>query len=1170
MKRTQVWLAMSVLAVVGTVWGDIAFGYRDRGVVNVASGETTSSRTILGDGALLGKDGAGTLNIETGGLRPATDARVTVAEGTVQVTASADVDDTTPPTICTEAGFWVDANVNIVSTNNVPEEGETASTFVTKWCDRRETDTVSSSLLYAVPKWHGNASYPGTLTNVPPTVTTFDGRTGVYFGGRLSGQYLRWRKNGSETKFSSVYHLFIVHAVTNALGNPVGYESSGRTGPLLNTVGATTPAYGEDVYVYLRRGDVCYPQMSARFRLDGVKCDGHSTKAKRAWQLWECDYHDVYPGADNFYRSGFTETLKGAQGGDYLGEVLVFTNRLTEAECAQVERYLLAKWELPQRKNGLAPLRTKTVFALASNATVRVTGAASTVTPPLAFAGNGSLVKDGEGILALGPSDDLAFAGDFTWNAGSIRLQGGRLPPLAVASGDKFAFSGYRGSETPSRTGDDQSGLTCARTSDAGSGIVETTGNGWLRVNAVSNNVKTVKVGIPDATLHLGAVLQLEGRVRGVPAPADGPLAATFVNPDMEMPCTLNDHTFDRCYISNNSTVNGWTGRENTTEFLCIQAPRSANTWSQWLNSVVPQLGSNVLQIVQRATVSTTVTVPKAGVYELSFDARGRYAYSNQNFNKTYAYADQQSQVDILFGRTWANVERVGTLPIGCPNWYRFRYRINVPAAGTWELGLRSLDTGYDSCVFFDNFAMVRIPEPTREEICAIPNGNFDRLTRPCDPSASMVGVLNPYIHGIFTTLNRFTDWELSVNPNAPYGTAMTNGLIGAVTSGTPAWKSSFMHLFPFADYPEGAGVLAFASTGGLARVSFAVPAGTWRLRGKVARFPSYWSPDKKEDKGWTATPKISARITRANDAVVNLGQVSATAQELRTFVWPTALTLAEGETVTLSLEQTVSGGIAVLDDLELVKESTLPDENLLTDPGFENGANWPGYKVASLPCTYQSAGPAAYSDRPQYWGYSVYEGNGRLYLHNSAGVRQDISVPEAGLYRFTMHVRARADGTWYGNNPVRVYATQGGVTNVFATTPTLYTRHWVEVSYLARFPAAGTWRLHLEGQCRPDLLAREAGGGAKADADAHIDGASLVRCRDVIDEVPDIPSTLKFDVAEGAQLLLDYEGTAKCGPVKYAGRTYIGTIDASTHPEFVTGLGALEAQPLGTIMIVR
>ena len=140
----------------------------------------------------------------------------------------------------------------------------------------------------------------------------------------------------------------------------------------------------------------------------------------------------------------------------------------------------------------------------------------------------------------------------------------------------------------------------------------------------------------------------------------------------------------------------------------------------------------------------------------------------------------------------------------------------------------------------------------------------------------------------------------------------------------------------------------------------------------------------------------------------------------------------------------------------------------------------------------------------------------------------------------------------------------------MLATTPTLYSRNWMEVSYLVDVPAAGTWRLGIEGRCRPEVIERENAGGANADLDAYIDDVSLVRCRDTVDAAPTLPHDLKIEVAKGAQLLLDFTGTAKCGPVTYDGVTYTGTIDATTHPEFVTGGGALEAMAVGTMLIVR
>ncbi len=78
------------------------------------------------------------------------------------------------------------------------------------------------------------------------------------------------------------------------------------------------------------------------------------------------------------------------------------------------------------------------------------------------------------------------------------------------------------------------------------------------------------------------------------------------------------------------------------------------------------------------------------------------------------------------------------------------------------------------------------------------------------------------------------------------------------------------------------------------------------------------------------------------------------------------------------------------------------------------------------------------------------------------------------------------------------------------------------------------------------------------------------MRCLDTIDAAPSLPHNVKIEVAKGAQLLLDYTGTAKCGPVKYDGVVHLGTINASTCPDFVTGMGTLEAVSDGTLIICR
>ena len=90
------------------------------------------------------------------------------------------------------------------------------------------------------------------------------------------------------------------------------------------------------------------------------------------------------------------------------------------------------------------------------------------------------------------------------------------------------------------------------------------------------------------------------------------------------------------------------------------------------------------------------------------------------------------------------------------------------------------------------------------------------------------------------------------------------------------------------------------------------------------------------------------------------------------------------------------------------------------------------------------------------------------------------------------------------------------------------------------------------------------------ADLDAHIDDVSLVRCRDEQDDAPSLPRGLRIDVAKGAQLLLDYPGVVRVRRVVYDGKSYRGTVNAKTCPDFVTGPGTLEAVSSGTLLIVR
>ena len=231
----------------------IAVGYRQLSAVDVPSGVVSNVESVvLGDQSTLYKTGAGSA------LKSVTDARLNVLEGNVSVTTSADADFTTPPDVCNLAAFWVNES-SVATTNGVVAEGETAPVYVSKWLDVRETNPESPTLHYALPKWCTSDAYPATLYGIDPVPATFDGRDSVYFGGRESGQYMRWYKDGAVVNISRIRHVFIVQAITNCVGHFIGYAGGGRVGPYLNSIGSQTMAYGTDSVIAYPRADICRP-----------------------------------------------------------------------------------------------------------------------------------------------------------------------------------------------------------------------------------------------------------------------------------------------------------------------------------------------------------------------------------------------------------------------------------------------------------------------------------------------------------------------------------------------------------------------------------------------------------------------------------------------------------------------------------------------------------------------------------------------------------------------------------------------------------------------------------------------------------------------------------------------------------------------------------------------
>ena len=104
--------------------------------------------------------------------------------------------------------------------------------------------------------------------------------------------------------------------------------------------------------------------------------------------------------------------------------------------------------------------------------------------------------------------------------------------------------------------------------------------------------------------------------------------------------------------------------------------------------------------------------------------------------------------------------------------------------------------------------------------------------------------------------------------------------------------------------------------------------------------------------------------------------------------------------------------------------------------------------------------------------------------------------------------------------------------------------------------PKSGNWRLRLSGQSTDDRT-------------TFIDDVSF-KLETPSADTPSMPEDLVIDVSKGATLRLDYSGTGRVGKVRLGGNSVSGAISAATHPEYISGDGALYVKPEPFAVIIR
>lgn len=1046
-------------------------GYREAVSAAVPAGETSNlvGRLLISEGT-YNKTGAGTLALSVSNLTVQGGGSLVVRDGTLLVQGEANA--TVAPAPCplevfSNAAFWVDATTNVVTTSS------NGNTYADAWLDVRETNAAAPfTYTRAVANW--------VFTNVSPQLVSNAGVSGtmpsIWFGRYNSLRTMTWTTPANAVAdITKIHHVFAIHGVFQSYGYLFG-TMGGDPDFHINEYTGGTPT--STLWHPLEWTTTAVRQ--ARTYLDGERVDGTLVSPKSGWQLLEVAMATKLPHAANFFNDRNITNAAKRVGGDYVCEVAVFTNRLSETDRLRVQTYLMQKW---LGAKAAAP------FAARAGASATVTAdVAANSAMTLRLSGEGALQKAGDGKAVL---DDVPSVTNLFRSAvvlgGSLDA---RVPvPLALAAGSRVTTS--------------NTVITVAQ--DAGAGQLTKNGLGTVTLTSVPSDLSRLNVN--------GGVLVLTPPTVGTSVVAV--LSGSVPNATFE----AEQLTSYRRSIANGETYYGWTASfpapTGSADNAVFVFNRSADT-TKWPCDYEAPEGKQVLALKQDASVSTTLSLPAAGIYDVSFFTSARSILTGRH----------EFDLSLVDGQT---TNRVATVQTVNRAYVRQTFRLPWLAAGDHTLLLKRTALGVDTLGTIDDVKVTLVTE-TKPNTVNIFNGDFELTAYPRDPTA-------------FTTSNLAPGWVF---------TAATNNEVSAGI--TMADSSAFLYT---PSTPYGAVMLGLVSNG-CAWTTLTLPAGSYKLQGDVCNWPL-----RLNGKSFQGVQTTKATVTRGSGESASLGTTpSVAASILTTTVWPTAFTVTDNETVTLTLAGQSASGVGLIDNLILVPQTNTV---IVQNGGFEASANWTFVYNQSV----QPKDAATYNTLSQSndYGTALYDGSRRLLLVQTGLAYQDLPFPAPGLYRLVFHAAQRTPltygGNTYGHNPVRAWLAQNGVTNVIGWTR-VDDIPLVRREFLFSVAAAGTYRLGLQGMT--DNSAEFPG----TDQNALLDGVLIEPVSALSPKGIPLPKELSLSVASGARVQFAFMGTQEVDQVSLGGDFVSGVISQATYPAYVSGPGALYAAPKGTLFLLK
>ena len=669
----------------------VVVGFRERAKVDVAADATVTqdAPVWVSYEGVLDKVGGGDWVLSPAMVLSPGKTEINVRDGSVTIPVDAGTAPvlTEPTAVLNTAVFWVDATRNVVTSN-----GEDGVTYALAWKDARETKS-------AVPFDYPRAVAQYTVTNLPPQVRqNAAGQNMVYFGEYHSGRWMRFTTKDSEDSTwttAAIRHSFIVYKAANSYWYLLGSQGDTQTyHPEYSA--ASLGSYYTTPNIPTSRAN-----LGARVYLDGTHIDATSTRVEAGCKLLEHDFCGLPGTADDFANGNYTNR----QGGEDLCEVVLFTNRLSEAERIQVESWLMQKW-------GLRNADANVTFAVARGAALNVDGAEA----PRA-SGEGRIVARAAETRLPDMGDDMSFAGTLAPGTSTVIMN----DEVAVEAG-----AGQR-----IHTGRIADGDHLTAYSDAGADTIAKSGAGGLRLESVPDDLKK---------------LDVQGGVLTLAAPVDVTTVATGSTDAVIQDGSFESYTGTAFTGTKSPPVTncGWTyGRidgDTTDSYALIwNAIRGGNSWN------MPRIsadGECVMVLRHKAFAYTEVVIPQDGTYELSFAISRRPT--------AYPY------LDVYFGPDADSLALV-TRAVGLDsNTYAY-HSVTLPdvKAGTYRLEFRCVSPTTTYSPLFDDVKMRLVSRPGASFL--IPNGGFEVIDTLPVAYATTANTIN--------TDNVARGWRLTTSP---------------------------------------------------------------------------------------------------------------------------------------------------------------------------------------------------------------------------------------------------------------------------------------------------------------------------------------------------------------------------------------------------------------------